>query len=47
MLPELIEEIEAKMEAFEKNSADYEKLFDPRVSKVIAFPKTVSRILEV
>lgn len=30
VLPELIEEIEAKMEAFEKNSADYEKLFDPR-----------------
>ena len=28
----MIEEIEAKMEAFEKNSSDYEKLFDPRVS---------------
>lgn len=29
VLPELIEEIEAKMDVFEKNSADYEKLFNP------------------
>ena len=31
VLPELIEEIETKMEEFEKNSSDYEKLFAPKV----------------
>lgn len=38
VLPELIEEIEAKMEAFEKNSSDYEKLFDPRHPTLTEMP---------
>jgi hypothetical protein len=38
VLPELIEEIEAKMEAFERNSADYEKLFDPRHPSLTEMP---------
>lgn len=38
VLPELIEEIEAKMDAFEKNSADYEKLFDPRHPSLTEMP---------
>jgi len=38
VLPELIQEIEAKMEAFEKNSSDYEKLFDPRHPSLTEMP---------
>lgn len=38
VLPELIQEIEEKMEAFERNSADYEKLFDPRHPSLTEMP---------
>jgi len=38
VLPELIEEIEAKMDAFEKNSSDYEKLFDPKHPSMTEMP---------
>jgi len=38
VLPELIEEIETKMEEFEKNSSDYEKLFAPKHPSATEMP---------